>query len=73
MPLCLTITSYHKLTPGQCSEMRLEQGELTIGRGPDCGWVLPDPERLVSSHHCTVQSRDGSFYLTDTSTNGVTL
>lgn len=73
MPLSLTITSYHKLTPGQCSEKRLDRGELTIGRGLDCDWVLPDPERLVSSRHCVVQFRDGSYYLTDTSTNGVTL
>lgn len=73
MPLSLTITSYHKLTPGQCSEKRLDRGELTIGRGPECDWVLPDPERLVSSRHCIVQFRDGSYYLTDTSTNGVSL
>lgn len=73
MPLSLTITSYHKLTPGQCSEKRLDRGELSIGRGLDCDWVLPDPERLVSSRHCVVQFRDGSYYLTDTSTNGVTL
>ena len=73
MPLCLTITSYHKLTPGQCAEKRLERGELTIGRGPDNDWVLPDPERLVSTRHCVIQSRDGCYYLTDTSTNGVVL
>ena len=58
MPLRLTITSYHKLTPGQCSEKVLDQGQLTIGRGPDNDWVLPDPERLVSSRHCTILNRD---------------
>ncbi|MGP5949417.1 type VI secretion system-associated FHA domain protein TagH, partial [Pseudomonas aeruginosa] len=73
MPLRLTITSYHKLTPGQCSEKVLDQGQLTIGRGPDNDWVLPDPERLVSSRHCTILNRDGVYYLTDTSTNGVLL
>ncbi|WP_443190664.1 type VI secretion system-associated FHA domain protein TagH [Pseudomonas indica] len=73
MPLRLTITSYHKLTPGQCAEMTLDQGELRIGRGTDNDWVLPDPERLVSSQHCTIQFRDGTYYLTDTSTNGVLL
>ncbi|MBD4500666.1 FHA domain-containing protein, partial [Xanthomonas citri pv. citri] len=57
MPLRLTITSYHKLTPGQCSEKVLDQGQLTIGRGPDNDWVLPDPERLVSSRHCTILNR----------------
>jgi len=73
MPLRLTITSYHKLTPGQCAEMQLDRGELKIGRGTDNDWVLPDPERLVSSQHCTIQFRDGTYYLTDTSTNGVLL
>jgi type VI secretion system protein len=73
MPLCLTITSYHKLTPGQCSEKRLDRGELKIGRGPENDWVLPDPERLVSTQHCVIQCRDGNYYLTDTSTNGVIL
>ncbi|MBH9376981.1 type VI secretion system-associated FHA domain protein TagH [Pseudomonas aeruginosa] len=73
MPLRLTITSYHKLTPGQCSEKVLDQGQLTIGRGPDNDWVLPDPARLVSSRHCTILNRDGVYYLTDTSTNGVLL
>ncbi|MDT4824262.1 type VI secretion system FHA domain protein [compost metagenome] len=73
MPLRLTITSYHKLTPGQCAEMTLDQGELRIGRGTENDWVLPDPERLVSSRHCTIQFRDGTYYLTDTSTNGVLL
>ncbi len=73
MPLRLTITSYHKLTPGQLSERQLDQGSLTIGRGPENDWVLPDPERLVSSLHCTITSRDGAYYITDNSTNGVLL
>jgi type VI secretion system protein len=73
MPLRLTITSYHKLTPGQCAEMTLDQGELKIGRGTENDWVLPDPERLVSTRHCIIQFRDGTYYLTDTSTNGVLL
>ncbi|HLD67344.1 MAG TPA: type VI secretion system-associated FHA domain protein TagH, partial [Pseudomonas sp.] len=73
MPLCLTITSYHKLTPGQCSQQQLGEGSLTIGRGPENDWVLPDPERLVSSRHCSIQFVDGAYYLTDLSTNGVLL
>jgi type VI secretion system protein len=34
---------------------------------------LPDPERLVSSQHCVIQYKDGRYYLTDNSTNGVEL
>ncbi|SDG37111.1 FHA domain protein [Pseudomonas benzenivorans] len=73
MPLRLTITSYHKLTPGQRADFELDRGELKIGRSPENDWVLPDPERLVSGQHCVIQLRDGTYYLTDTSTNGVQL
>ena len=73
MSLCLTITSYHKITPGQCSEKSMDQGLMAIGRNSDNDWVLPDPERLVSSQHCVIQYKDGRYYLTDNSTNGVEL
>jgi type VI secretion system protein len=73
MPLRLTITSYQKLTPGQRADVELDRGELKIGRSPENDWVLPDPERLVSGQHCVIQLRDGIYYLTDTSTNGVHL
>ncbi|MDD1012336.1 type VI secretion system-associated FHA domain protein TagH [Pseudomonas rubra] len=73
MSLSLTITSYHKITPGQCPEKFIETGAISIGRGPGNDWVLPDPERLVSSQHCVVQYKDGRYYLTDNSTNGVEL
>ncbi|KTC55996.1 type VI secretion protein, partial [Pseudomonas fluorescens ABAC62] len=73
MSLCLTITSYHKITPGQCAEKSMNQGSMTIGRSSDNDWVLPDPERLVSSQHCVIQYKDGRYYLTDNSTNGVEL
>jgi type VI secretion system protein ImpJ len=49
----------------------MEQGAITIGRGMDNDWVLPDPERIVSNRHCTIQYRDGEYFITDTSTNGV--
>ncbi|WP_338574240.1 type VI secretion system-associated FHA domain protein TagH [Pseudomonas canadensis] len=73
MSLCLTITSYHKITPGQCSEKSMNQGSMAIGRSSDNDWVLPDPERLVSSQHCVIQYKEGRYYLTDNSTNGVEL
>jgi len=73
MALCLTITSYHKITPGQCPEKLLENGAISVGRAADNDWVLPDPERLVSSRHCVIQFKDGRYYLTDNSTNGVEL
>ncbi|MBU6956172.1 type VI secretion system-associated FHA domain protein TagH [Pseudomonas sp. CVAP len=73
MSLCLTITSYHKITPGQCSEKSMDQGVMAIGRNSDNDWVLPDPQRLISGKHCVIQYKDGRYYLTDNSTNGVEL
>lgn len=42
-----------------------------IGRAADNDWVLPDPDRYISSHHAKVSFRAGSWILEDTSTNGV--
>ena len=71
MSLTLRITSYQRLSPGQSGEYTLGQGRCSIGRGPDNDWVLADPEMVLSKKHCTVEYRDGDYYLTDTSTNGV--
>jgi len=43
----------------------------TIGRASDNDWILPDPRRLVSGHHCEIEYRTGAYWLKDTSTNGV--
>ncbi len=42
-----------------------------IGRADDNDWVLPDPERYVSSHHAKVSFQAGQWILEDISTNGV--
>ncbi len=42
-----------------------------IGRSADNDWVLPDPDRYISSHHAKVSFRAGAWILEDTSTNGV--
>jgi type VI secretion system FHA domain protein len=43
----------------------------TIGRATDNDWILPDPKRIVSGHHCSVEYRGGVYWLRDSSTNGV--
>jgi type VI secretion system FHA domain protein len=45
----------------------------TIGRIEGNDWILPDPERLVSSRHAVVRCIDGRFYVEDVSTNGTGL
>ena len=41
-----------------------------IGRGADNDWVLPDPDRFLSSKHCKITQEGNTFCLTDMSTNG---
>ena len=41
-----------------------------VGRDSAMDWVLPDPNRHISSRHFEVQFRDGQFWLNDISTNG---
>ncbi len=42
-----------------------------IGRSTTCDWIIADPKRLVSSHHGLVSYRDGQYFLTDISSNGI--
>lgn len=42
-----------------------------VGRGAGCDWIIPDPSRLLSSHHGLVGYRDGRYFLTDISSNGI--
>jgi type VI secretion system protein ImpI len=41
----------------------------TIGRLPDNAWVLPDQH--ISGRHAVIRYSNGTFYLVDTSSNGV--
>jgi len=43
----------------------------SIGRIAENDWVLPDP--YISSKHARIDFRNGTYYLVDTSTNGVFL
>ncbi len=51
-------------------QRRVPGGDYIIGRGADAGWVLPDPDRLLSKHHCVLEFRGGGWQLRDLSTNG---
>jgi len=44
-----------------------------IGRAASNDWVLPDPERFISSNHAEVVARPDGFYLVDLSVNGTYL
>ena len=71
MTLTLRITSYRGAAPAGSPSVSFEAQGGTLGRAPDNDWVLPDPERFVSSRHAAIGYRDGRYYVTDLSLNGL--
>lgn len=71
MELVFDMLSARQFVPAEQCQKTFRQAGGVIGRGADCDWVIPDRNRHVSHHHITISYRDGSFYLTDTSSNGV--
>lgn len=71
MELVFDMLSARQFVPAEQCKKTFRQAGGVIGRGADCDWVIPDRNRHVSHHHITISYRDGSFYLTDTSSNGV--
>jgi type VI secretion system protein ImpI len=52
---------------------RRVSGSLSIGRGKQAGWPLPDPTRMLSAVHCEIKAEKRGFTLTDFSRNGTRL
>jgi len=71
MPLKLKIISPSALPSGQVSEIEFDELGGTIGRKPNNDFILIDPERFISSKHASIEYRNGKYFITDTSTNGV--
>jgi|GEM_PF-674279 len=71
MKMTLKVTSYQRLSPDQESSYVVSNKTVSIGRAESCDWYLPDPERVLSSKHCVIHFREGSYLITDTSANGV--
>lgn len=71
MALKLRIISDHYKALGKRSSRLFGVTGGRIGRSQDNDWILPDPDRYISSHHCKVEFRAGRWMLEDTSTNGV--
>lgn len=70
MALMLSIRSDSAAHGPVPPSMQVGDAGLAIGRAAGSGLVLPDPSSWVSSRHCTIERRGGSWLLTDTSTNG---
>ena len=46
---------------------------ITIGRGKNNHWILPDPDRYLSTRHAEIICENSIFYVVDRSTNGTFL
>ncbi len=71
MPLQLEIVSKHKDLVGDDAVRVFDENGGTIGRALQNDWILPDPDRYISSKHATIDCKGGVYYLADLSTNGV--
>ncbi|WP_163831894.1 type VI secretion system-associated FHA domain protein TagH [Spartinivicinus ruber] len=71
MELLLLVVSAQKHEMGSEASRLFQTSGGTVGRSAGCDWVLPDKQRHLSGKHLSINYRDGAFYLTDTSTNGV--
>jgi type VI secretion system protein len=71
MALRLQIISRHRQSLGERGGMEFGHTGGTIGRSLESDWVLPDGQRYLSSRHASIDFRSGSYYVVDTSTNGV--
>ena len=70
MPLTLHVISHQSRAMGSAATCQINEPGGSIGRVDSNDWVLPDPERFVSSRHAAISCEDGVWYLQDTSTNG---
>ncbi len=71
MALQLEIVSEHRDIVGEDAVREFKDQGGTIGRSLQNDWILPDPDRFISARHATIDFQAGSYYLADTSSNGV--
>ncbi len=71
MPLELKIVSEHADLVGDDAVREFHESGGTIGRALQNDWILPDPDRFISSRHATIDYKGGIYYLADVSSNGV--
>ncbi len=71
MYLALQVTSPNAAALGPNASRIFGEGGGTIGRAATNDWVLPDPERYISSRHAIIRYMNSMFSLEDVSVNGV--
>lgn len=71
MELVFEMLNTKQFVPTELCQRTFKQAGGVIGRGEDCDWIIPDRKRHLSNHHAVVSYREGAFFLTDTSSNGI--
>ena len=59
--MALTLTLEGGPAPVTDRTRRIARGQLRLGRGAENDWVLHDPARYLSKHHCTIAERGGGM------------
>ena len=71
MPLLLRVISDNRTALGAEQSKEFAACGGTIGRNSDNDWILPDAKSYVSGRHALIDFHSGTYYLVDTSRNGV--
>ena len=71
MSLTLKIVSHNRRGLGAKASMTFGQDGGTIGRSLQNDWPLPDRKKYLSARHASIDFRSGTYYIVDTSKNGV--
>ena len=71
MELVFEILNTKQFVPTELCQKTFKQAGGVIGRHEDCDWIIPDHKRQLSKHHAMISYREGTFFLTDISSNGI--
>ena len=71
MELVFEMLNTKQFVPTESCQKTFKEAGGVIGRGEDCDWIIPDRKRHLSNHHAMISYREGTFFLTDTSSNGI--
>ncbi len=72
----MTITLHFQSTgtvPGDGQPHKMLGNSISVGRSDANDLVLPDPDKVVSGRHCSIENQGGNVIVIDLSTNGTFL
>ena len=67
MTITLRIDNFDQLPDGGPVVFTAGPRGFDIGREQHLDWCLPDPDRVVSGHHCQIRYEGGQYLLSDVS------